>query len=290
MSNQTQQNKANKIDSELQIMREYINDLTDYVNDLRERAGDRMLDYFAELRQFPREVIDEQRIFYIGDATEMLLPMYLDKLENLKKSLDEKRNNVSDKQNDLKNKLNALKNNNNNRFVMPIMDIDGKILNLVGYSKEANERYVYGTAKYYRRRETMYGLENLPLAYELGYAIVTEGITDAVRLRSLGYKNTFAMCGTHKSEFIMKQLNRCRYGVLRVPDRDEAGQKAVKRWECNRHITLNTFVAYKDIDEMCSASPDNKDWVQAYINECINWLKQKEHQGLKCACENITMF
>lgn len=261
------------IDLELQKMKNYTSELTDYVNSLRERAGDKMLDYFAELRQFPREVIDEQRIFYIGDATEMLLPAYLDKVEEFGVISPTNKRPIF-----------------HNRFVMPIMDIDGNVLNLVGYSKEANERYVYGTAKYYRRRETMYGLENLPLAYELGYAIVTEGITDTIRLRSLGYKNTFAMCGTHKSEFIMKQLNRCRYGVIRVPDRDEAGQKAVKRWECNRHLTLNTFVAYKDVDEMCSSSPDNISWVQDYIDACIEWLKQKEHQGIKCACENVTMF
>ena len=45
----------------------------------------------------------------------------------------------------------------------------------------------------------MYGLENLHLAYELGYAVYVEGITDAIRLRSLGILNTFANCGTHAS-------------------------------------------------------------------------------------------
>lgn len=261
------------IDKELNDMKDYTKNLTEYVESLRERAGDKMLDYFAELRQFPREVIDEQRIFYIGEATEMLLPSYIDKVESFGVISPTNKRPIF-----------------HNRFVIPIMDIDGNVLNLVGYSKEANERYVYGTAKYYRRRETMYGLENLKLAYELGYAIVTEGITDTIRLRGLGYKNTFAMCGTHDSAFIMKQLNRCRYGIIRVPDRDEAGQRAVKKWQCNRHITLNTFVAYKDIDEMCSVSQDNIDWVTDYLNDCIKWILQQEHFGLKCACENVTMY
>jgi DNA primase len=261
------------IDTEIEAMKKYTNDLTAYTNSLRARAGSKKLDYFAELRKFPREVIDEQRIFYIEDATEMLLPAYIDKIEDFGVISPTNKRPIF-----------------HNRFVMPIMDINGNILNLVGYSKEADERYVYGTAKYYRRRETMYGLENLKLAYELGYAIVTEGITDAIRLRSLGYKNTFAMCGTHKSEFIMKQLDRCRYGVIRVPDRDEAGQKAVKKWVCNRHITLNTFVIYKDIDEMCSAREENIDWVKEYMDACINWILQKEHHGKPCACENVTMY
>lgn len=260
------------IDKELNDMKNYTSGLTEYVNKLRERAGNTMLDYFAELRQFPKEVIEEQKIFYIGDTTEMLLPSFYDKVEEYGVISPTNKKPIF-----------------HNRFVMPIMDTNGNVLNLVGYSKEANERYVYGTAKYYRRRETMYGLENLNMAYELGYALVTEGITDTIRLRGLGYKNTFAMCGTHKSEFIMKQLNRCRYGVIKIPDRDEAGQKAARGWYCNRSIMLNTFIAYKDIDEMCSASEENIPWVKDYIDDCINWIKQKEHMGLNCGMEVVTM-
>lgn len=259
--------------NELSKLKEYTSELTSYVDELRLRAGNNMLEYFSQLRKFPMEIIKEQKIFYIGDATEMLLPGYMDKIEEFGVISPTNKKPIF-----------------HCRFVMPIMDIDGNVLNLVGYSKEANERYVYGTAKYYRRRETMYGLENLPLAYELGYAIVTEGITDAIRLRSLGYKNTFAMCGTHGSEFIMKQLNRCRYGVIKVPDRDEAGQKALKKWECCRSLTLNTFVAYKDIDAMCFASEENIAWVKGYMDDCINWIKKQEHFGKKCLSENVTMY
>lgn len=50
----------------------------------------------------------------------------IDKLENLKKSLEEKRANINDKQNDLKNKLDALKNNNTNK----LDDLKSKLDNL----------------------------------------------------------------------------------------------------------------------------------------------------------------
>ena len=116
----------------------------------------------------------------------------------------------------------------NNRWVIPIKNEKGLVQNLVGYTPDAHERYIYGTALYYRRRDTLYGLENLYLAYEMGYAILVEGITDAIRLKSLGYRNTFAMCGTHKSDYILRQLNRCRHGVIKIPDRDNAGLKASK--------------------------------------------------------------
>lgn len=260
------------VESELKEYEQYTNDLTAYVENLRARSGDRMLDYFSELRQFPREVIEEQKIFYIGDAAEMLLPQYIDKIEQFGVISPTNKRPIF-----------------HNRFIMPIMDTSGRVLNLVGYSKEADERYVYGTAKYYRRRETMYGLENLELAYKLGFGILTEGITDTIRIRSLGFKNCFANCGTHGSDFIMKQLNRCENGVIRIPDRDEAGQRALKKWKCNRSLTLNTFVAYKDIDEMCSASVENTEWVKECLNECIAWIKQKKHHGRICDSIIVTM-
>lgn len=260
------------IDNSLTELNNYTDLLTEYTNVLRERAGDNMLQYFSQMRDIPLEEVIKSDIFYIKDATEMLIPSYLDKVESFGVISPTNKKPIF-----------------HNRFVIPIKDVNGKILNLVGYSKEANERYVYGTAKYYRRRETMYGLENLHLAYELGYAIVTEGITDTIRIRSLGFPNCFAMCGTHNSEFIMKQLNRCRYGIIKIPDRDSAGQRAAKGWKTYRSVTLNTFIAYKDVDEMCKENDLHKEYVRDYINQSIDWLKRQEHNGYNCENQIATM-
>lgn len=260
------------IENSLAEMQNYTEQLTEYVNSLAARAGDKCLDRFCEMRNFSMETVKEAGIFYIGDATEMLLPSYLGMVEDFGViSPTNKRPIFHD------------------RFVIPIRDVNGKVLNLVGYSKEANERYVYGTARYYRRRETMYGLENLGMAYKLGYAILTEGITDTICLRNLGYKNTFANCGTHNSDFIIKQLNRCRHGVIKVPDRDEAGNRAAKKWKCNRSVTLNTFIAYKDIDEMCRASAENVEIVKEYLDNCIDWIKKAEQTGFGSINEIVTI-
>lgn len=253
-------------------MDKFLDDLTKYTYELKERSGDRMLQEFAAMRAFPYEIVKTSDIFYINDATEMLIPSYLDKVEDFGIISPTNKKPIY-----------------HNRFVIPIKDIDGRVLNLVGYSKDANERYVYGTSIYYRRRDTLYGLENLNLAYDMGYAIITEGITDCIRVRSLGYPNTFAMCGTHGSEFIMKQLNRCRYGVIKIPDRDLPGKRALNKWKCNRSIVLNIFVAYKDIDEMCKESQENQEWVKEYINMCIEWIKFTENKGYKSIEEVVTM-
>lgn len=245
---------------------------TEYVKALKQRSDKEKIKEFSELRKMPIEEVESSNIFYINDSSEMLLPKYLNMLED----------------------FGVISNTNHkpifhNRWIIPIYNSEGKVQNLVGYSPYADERYIYGTAKYYRRRETLYGLENLHLAYELGYAILTEGITDTIRVRSLGYKNCFAMCGTHKSEFIMTQLNRCKYGIIRIPDRDTAGKETKKHWITNRYITLNTNLKYKDSDEMAK-DENNREWFKNYINACIDWLKQREHLGLKCPTIETTMM
>ena len=136
---------------ELNNLQEYTKSLTDYTMELKERAGDKKLKEFSEMRKFSLDIIKESDIFYIGDATEMLLPWHLWQIESYGVISPTNKKPIF-----------------HNRYVIPIKDIHGNVLNLVGYSKEADERYIYGTAKYYRRRETMYGLENLEAAYDLG--------------------------------------------------------------------------------------------------------------------------
>lgn len=178
----------------------------------------------------------------------------------------------------------------NNRWVIPIKDRNGLVQNFVGYNPSADERYIYGTAKYYERRGTLWGLENLSTAYKMGYAYVTEGITDAIRLRDLGYVNAFARCGTHSSQMIDKQLNRCRNGLIFIPDRDDAGLRAVKNWRANRSATLYISFKYKDIDELCRDSLDNQEWARKYIDACTDWIVTETHNGQASINERITML
>lgn len=253
-------------------MNNYHNKLTEYTLELKRRSGNKMLRELSMLRKLPIDIIDYSNIFYIEDATEMLLPRYLSDVESLGIISPTNKKPIF-----------------HNRWVIPIKNLNNQVINLVGYNNIADERYIYGTSKYYRRRDTLYGLENIKMAYDLGFAFLTEGITDTIRLRSLGHLNSFANCGTHNSDLILRQLNRCRYGVIKVPDRDSAGQRAVKKWKFNRSITLNPFIQYKDIDEMCRDSDENIDTVKEYLDICIDWIKSMEHRGLTNHDEIVTI-
>lgn len=252
---------------------EFTKAYNDYVNELYARSNKEMQKAFAEMRGFKLSTVEELGIFYVGDAVEMLIPRYIDMVEAFGVISPTNKKPIY-----------------HNRYVIPIKDVNGDIINVVGYSKEANERYVYGTAQYYRRRDDLWGLEKMHKAYELGYMIMTEGITDAIAMRDIGYEVTFANCGTHSAPTAMKHANRCRYGLLKMPDRDPAGQSAAKRWQCHRYIELNTFVEFKDVDEMIHKAENGEAWVKSYVDNCIDWLKQKEHRGFDCERPVVTMY
>ena len=135
----------------------------------------------------------------------------------------------------------------------------------------------------------MYGLENLHIAYELGWGILTEGITDAIRLRELGFKNSFGNCGTHGSTGNLERLNRCEYGVIKIPDRDKAGKDAVAKWKTYKSCTINTCILYKDVDAMCKEGEENRIIVINNINSAVEWLKIGKHRGIDNTNIEITM-
>lgn len=250
----------------------YQNSLTSYVNRLKERSNPEKLEELSKMRDISIETLEQADIFYIGSMVEMLLPDYLDVIGNLGVISETNKKPIF-----------------NERWVIPIKDINGKVQNLVGYSNKADERYIYGNSRYYRRRDTLYGLENLAMAYELGYAVLTEGITDTLRLRSMGILNSFANCGTHKSDWSIQLLNRCRYGVIKIPDRDSAGKKAEKQWNFYKSITIHTDIRYKDCDEMLRGNAENQKLFMDVFNPCVSKITSIEHKGMNCGNETITI-
>lgn len=265
--------RLEQMDSAVAARREFHQKFTEYCQMMYNRASKDWLAELAKVRGFDLELLEKLGIFYVGQMAEMLLPSYLGDLKD----------------------FGVISQSNNRpifheRWAIPIRDTDGLVQNLVGYSPNFDERYIYGTAKYYARSDTLWGLENLPKAYEMGYAVLTEGITDAIRLRCLGIENAFGRCGTLQSEAVMAQLSRCRYGVIFIHDRDDAGDKTRKHWVTTRYIRLNTFVAYKDVDEMLRDTPENKEWFMEYFNEAVRRLTAQEHRGVPSALEDLTIL
>lgn len=260
--------------SPLLEMQEHLDRFTEYVNILKERSNKDKIKELSKLRGFSMKVIEDHDIFWIGEMSEMLVPDFLDELQEFGVISETNHKPIF-----------------HHRWVMPIKNEEGKVINLVGYSNEADERYVYGTGKYYSRTDTLFGLENLNEAYRCGWAIITEGITDTISVRGVGYKNTFAMCGTRPSDYKMRLLNRLRYGVIFIHDRDKPGDGTRKHWVVNRYFRFNTPIKYKDADAtLHDPEQDNTEWFKNCMDMAIAWIKEREHKGYKCPCQEDTMM
>lgn len=259
--------------TEYNTLRNFYQRFTQYTKVLSSMCDKDKLKEFAEIRKMPLKAVQEAGIFYVDNMAKMIIPDYIEQL----------------------NDFGVISENNNKpifneRWVIPIKESRGMVQNLVGYTPYADERYIYGTAKFYDRLDTLWGLENIGIAYSAGYAIVLEGITDAMRVRSLGYPMAFATCGTGKRVNSFKILNRCRYGIIEIPDRDKAGDSNRKNWTPNRSVLINTPLNYKDSDETVRESEDGAEWLKQYIDMGIDWLLQREHLGLKCGRIEATMI
>ncbi len=227
---------------------------TEYVNYLFERSDKSKLAELASLRHFSTKTLAEQKVFYVPkSAASLMVPKFQSELRSFGVLSDRNKPVFYD------------------RWIFPIFNSKGHVVNLVGYSPTSKDRYLYGRTPYYDRRNTLYGLERLHLVQELGFAIITEGITDTVRIRDMGFPNAYAMCGTGNSTFNYGQINRrATKGVIKIPDRDGPGQKANKNWKFDNAVTLWADPQFKDIDEMCKKHPDGIKAVIKALNNIIN--------------------
>lgn len=246
-----------KVEQALSAMREHGERFTEYVNYIFERSDKDALQELATLRQFSLETLKAHKVFYVPKSgASLMVPKFQEHLRSFGVLSDQNKPVFY------------------NRWVFPIFNSKGHVVNLVGYSPYTKDRYLYGRTPYYDRRNTLYGLERLHLVEEMGYALITEGITDTIRLRDMGFPNTYAMCGTGNSTFIYGQINRrASKGVIKIPDRDEPGQRALRNWKFDGSTTLWVDLQYKDIDELCKKHPDGIKAVRKALNHLIGELE-----------------
>lgn len=263
-----------KMANALQEMQVYLDRYTEYVRVLEGRGSQDKLKGLSQLRGFNIGTLKEHNIFWIGAMNEMLAPEFLDELYPFGVISERNHKPIF-----------------NNRWVIPIKNELGQVLNLVGYSNEKDERYVYGTGLYYDRSNILFGLENFEIALEKGWAIITEGITDTLSIRDIGYKNVFAWCGTRKSEYKLKVLNRLSHGVIFIHDRDRAGDFTRSHWKTNRYYRFNIPIKYKDIDEtLHDTSWDNVGWFKSCMDIAIDWIESGVHNGRQGIYMESTMM
>lgn len=255
-----------------EIITEFRKSFTDYVKIISELNDQDKIHELAVLRKYNDEIINEHGIFYISKMAEMIVPGYIDKLVD----------------------FGVISPTNNkpiysDRYVIPIYDMSGLVMGLVGYSLSAKERYMYSNTRYFHRNDILYGLENYKQCLIDGYAIVTEGITDAIRLKELGFKNVLSTAGAHKSTYMMELLNQIGI-IIFIPDRDRAGDGTKNYWITDNYARLLVPFTFKDVDEFAISSDENRDSLIHHINVAISYMRENKEKGILIKGEELPIY
>lgn len=135
----------------------------------------------------------------------------------------------------------------NNRYIIPVDNIDGTLCTLIGYYPDVR-KYITLPVPFFSK-ECMFF--NFRQAYELswsefnGIVIVVEGIFDCLSLRSIGLP-AIATMGADVSDVKCELLKLFRK-VIGIPDDDAIGRKSLDRyskkgWKVPHNATMVKFV------------------------------------------------
>lgn len=245
---------------------------TKYVASLQHRSAqlymDKMNEY-ATMRKFSLDTVLKAGIFYIDRNAEMLVPEYLDNIEDFGIIAAGNKKPIYTE-----------------RWVIPMKDQYGMVIGLVGWTYDSDAKYVFSDTKYFKRSEDVFGIDKTDEILAKDELIVVEGVADAIRIRDMGFDTVIATNGTSNSwyrAFIFNMANN----VIFIPDRDRAGLETNNHWKSHKAIRLlipPTDVtgkkAYKDVDEYVKDSEDNQAYCIEVIQSCFDTLRTKMSSGV----------
>lgn len=153
-----------------------------------------------------------------------------------------------------------------NRLIFPIHDGTGRVVAFGGrrINDEDEPKYLNSPeSRIFNKSATLYGLHLAARAIQSeGFALVTEGYTDAIACHQAGFTNAVATLGTALTREHARVLRRMCDTVVLLFDGDEAGQRAADRaMEVLfaepidvRIATLDRHTDAKDPDELLKRS------------------------------------
>ncbi len=113
-----------------------------------------------------------------------------------------------------------------NRYIIPVRDIEGNIVTLIGYYPD-KKKYITAPTPFFSKELMFFNIDNALLMSEEynGTVFLVEGIFDCISLRSIGLPAIATMgstVGVSKCD-LLRVFNK----VVYIPDNDKTGRKAL---------------------------------------------------------------
>jgi len=168
------------------------------------------------------------------------------------------------------------------RYILPIRDIGGGVIALVGWDKEGGfKKYVTTKTYGFVKDASFFNYDSYKYAWEKyqGVTFLVEGIFDAVSLRSLGFP-VLAVMGTKMGKIKQDMLKRYTK-VIAIPDNDKGGQLVTlgyhkSRWEIPVESTfIKLPKGVKDVDDLIKFYDCKYDLEKAINSRYIYHIKDE---------------
>ena len=174
------------------------------------------------------------------------------------------------------------------RYVLPIRDIKGEVISLVGWHPNGGTRkYVTAPTIGFSRDTSFFNMDSFKLSWDKfdGAVYVVEGIFDTIALKSIGlpcYGNMGLEMGEIKSQMLTRHSK-----VVCIPDNDNAGRSVTPTLnsisgKSNKFIwdikTDNVFVSLpkgvKDTDDLVKFFDCYEDLIKCLSVKVIKKIKE----------------
>ena len=175
----------------------------------------------------------------------------------------------------------------NNRFIIPVLDIDNRLSTLIGYYPDF-KKYITVSTPFFSKNNMFL---NFRQAYDLawskfnGVVILVEGVFDCLSLRSIGLPAIATMGSTVDAE--KGELLKLFRKVIAIPDGDKVGHQALNRyakkgWKVPSNTIMIKFIGCTlDLNGTKVKIKDMDDFVKLYeaedvINTLLAFADSKE--------------
>jgi DNA primase len=196
---------------------------------------DECIKYLSEYREIDYTKLRETGVFYADDNNE--LEFITSYEEDFMYYLGYKSKNVD----------------YSNRYLFPILNGNGKLNAWVGYDYESKSKYLVGMLGISDKKKLLYGIHDLAQAFEEDTIIITEGMFERIRLKSIGLNVGASLLGKKMSDWQKRYINRFKNKIL-IPDGDTAGQEMVEQWR--EGLTGNVAVIQVTVIEKSFKYPE----------------------------------
>lgn len=178
-----------------------------------DEVQDECIKYLAEYRQINYEKLRNTGVFFSEDISELEFLASYD--EDFMYYLGFRSKNMD----------------YSNRYMFPVLNGKGSLNAWVGYDFEADSKtkYIVGMLGINDKKKLLYGLHDLNQAYIEDTIIVTEGMFERIRLKSIGLNVGVSLLGKKMSKWQKRYINRFKNKIL-IPDGDSAGQSMIEQW------------------------------------------------------------